>query len=331
MQDTPARLEVLHALHRRQALSDAALRRATEHVTETPSNDAWLDFVAGSALGIGVLSLMGAFGTLVVENWMQLGAHGQIALAMLVFAAPGYLAIALGVERLVGKLAVSAAAGLIGPLFMVIEANYSAEGNWWLLFAAWALLTLPLAVAARFAPLVIGVLVIADCTWLAFYNELDALFRDWPAMGAAFGITTVHLVALAVWEWVHGTRPWLQGRWGPRTVGATAVGALVVAAVPAMWGTADWAGIGALALLVVLTPVLQVLYWRRGKDLLLAAAPLMAGLFLFANLAGRFFIDTLDSELGILLGVPVVGVMVVVLTVVSLAWLRLGLRQADDE
>ena len=92
----------------------------------------------------------------------------------------------------------SAAAVLLGALLAVYGQTYQTGADPWGLFATWALLILPWAVAACFTPLwllVIGLIDTAHVLYLAQVRQGD----HWE-LTLVLGLVAVHVLGVMAWE-----------------------------------------------------------------------------------------------------------------------------------
>ena len=329
--DAPATVARLHALRERGALSWAALWAGLRRVEPRRSREEWRTWLLGLTLSLGVLCLFGGSAYYVVVNWAELGRFGQIGLALASFLAAAGVAARLGTEGLGGRLATSAAAGLIGALLSVLATVYSTGGHVWPLLLTWFLLMTPFVLAARWAPLVVGWWVVANLTVLGGLEPILELHRDLPPTTVALALAGVNAAILGAWEILAPRVDWLADRWPRRVVGVAAWTALVVTAIPTLTWEADGPGLVALPLMAVGTAIAQLVWWRKGRDLLLAGAPLLAWIVAIAIGGLRVLIEIIDDELLVVLCTPLLVVALLVLSVGALAWLRFGLSGHEED
>jgi uncharacterized membrane protein len=119
------------------------------------------------------------------------------------------------------KIGLTVLSILVGMLLMVFNAEYQGGANNWKLYGYWALLILPFAISARFAPLWFVELVLINIL-LANYYLTESLFtrHGWNGLRAAL----VNVLAVIIWEiaaWKKIAPP--KSRWVARLAAATAL------------------------------------------------------------------------------------------------------------
>ena len=193
-----------------------------------------LAMFASGLVGLGAILWVAA-------NWDSLGRFGQLALLQGLIAAAGAGAVTLVAARAaLSLLALLATGALLAYLGQI----YPAGADPWQLFAWWAALSLPLALAVR----------------------SDVLWTPWAMVAMA---------AVALWAQSYGSRPWASG---PSDTTAyllswSAAGLLVAALSPALsrlTGAGIWAlrTAATLAIASVVFPALFALFARpTGTDL----------------------------------------------------------------
>ncbi|ARP93006.1 GDYXXLXY domain-containing protein [Bordetella genomosp. 13] len=244
----------------------------------------WRQFLARATLGLGVLLLGSGVICWVAANWpaldkVQRFAGAQALLAVCALAA-AWLGLRLRADAEVRRRtagAVLALAGLLlGALLALVGQTYQTGADTWELFAAWAVLLLPWALAAASQAvwlLWVLVLNVAAALWLG-----EHLFTWWVAFsGPGFPslmIAAMNLLLLAAWELA--ARHWHAGtRVGPRVLVALALGVLVLAL---MVGEYIIMGLGTYTGLAWLATTLGLgLYYQRARRDLVILAMLAAG------------------------------------------------------
>jgi len=126
-------------------------------------------------LALGALQLLVGAVELVAANWTALGRWGRLGLIEVALLLAFAVAYRLGVEAppscgegrgewrlLTARWMLTLAAGLVGVLLAAIGQTFQTGASSYLLFTAWAALTLPWVVAARFAPLTVGWWVVVN-------------------------------------------------------------------------------------------------------------------------------------------------------------------------
>ena len=151
--DGPSRFagDTLPDACRRGSGRRAALRRAAGADARgrlAVSRD-WVQFLTGALLLLGAGLLLSGIVCFFAFNWADLGRFakfGVLEAAVAICAGLGWWKL----SNLSGRVALFAAAVLVGPLLGVYGQTYQTGADPWGLFAFWALLILPWVVAARF-------------------------------------------------------------------------------------------------------------------------------------------------------------------------------------
>lgn len=214
------------------ALPRERLPAALAVVGVTPSPAQWQRFIGRAFAWLGMALLASAAISFVAANWQGLGRFAKFALV------EGALAIALAVsvwrdlDTRVARIALFAAAVLMGVLLALVGQVYQTGADTFELFAAWAAAITVWALVGRQPALWLLWLALVNVAVLLYFrtgvvrglDSLELLFAPRAAWWVAFAVDAA---ALAVWE-VAGWRwpAWGAQRWAPRTV-ATVAGILV--------------------------------------------------------------------------------------------------------
>jgi uncharacterized membrane protein len=292
--------------------------------SRTPGDGEWRAFLASALLLLGAGLVLSGVVSFFAFNWASLGRFakmGLIAAAMSACAA----AAARRPETLLSRVLLSAAAVLLGALLAVYGQTYQTGADPWGLFATWALLMLPWAIAACFTPLwllFIGLIDTAHVLYLAQVRQGD----HWE-LTLVLGLVAVHVLGVMAWESQFlRDEPWLREQWGPRVLLVTAL-ALLLGPSLTIVVSPDWrsplgpVSVVSLTFLVVATGIFYRLV-RPDTFMLTAAAG--AVMTLLTTVIGRVLIVTLD--LGILGMLMMTGVIILEATLV-VSWLRQRARE----
>lgn len=163
-----------------------------------PSRTEGIRFL-GTCLRIaGVLSLAAGLVFFVAANWSRIAVFGRFALVELVVVACAALAFIKPPPSFAGRGAIFIAFIASGALLALFGQTYQTGADIYELFLSWALLGLPLAIAAQWG--------VASAAWVLVLNVALLLFCGWhPAGGllwAVFGGThfqPAHLIMGAAW------------------------------------------------------------------------------------------------------------------------------------
>jgi uncharacterized membrane protein len=199
---------------------------AASTVGGRPDAASWLRFVDLLLLVAGALALASGVVFFIAYNWDALGRFGQFAGLQLLIVAAVALYWRLGTVKVTAQVTLLVAALLLGALLALYGQTYQTGADPWQLFATWALLMLPWAAVARFAPLWL--------LWLLLLNLSAALWYDarFGLLGIAFAarddavwlLFLLNTAAWAAWEAAARRFAWLTlARWPVRLI-ATASG-----------------------------------------------------------------------------------------------------------
>ena len=242
---------------------------------------AWRQFLARSTLWLGVLLLGSAAICWVAANWQDMskvqrfaGAQTLLAVCALAAAWAGLrLRTAAGARGAIPGALLALAGILLGALLALLGQTYQTGADTWELFAWWAVLLLPWALAAASqAVWLLWTLVVnvAMVLWLG-----ERVFSWWGLLGAtylpALIVAGLNLAMLAGWELA--ARRWRASTLvGPRLLAALAIGALVMSTMytDLFIGRSYGSTTGSIAWLAV-TLVLGFYYQKVRRDLVILA------------------------------------------------------------
>ncbi len=223
---TPERLQALAAAG---VLPPQALEHALALAVASPPRPLWRRFLSTALLGLGTLLVLSGVIYFFAFNWAALHRYGKFGLLMAAIAAAALTAWRLG-ERPAGQFALLFAAVLVGPLLAVYGQAYQTGADPYELFFGWGVLIVPWVVLARFGPLWLFELVLANTAVMLFWGQV----LDEPSP-ASLELTLAVLNG-AAWSanelLAHRQVPWLQGRWMPRVLAVMTLLPLMCAAEP---------------------------------------------------------------------------------------------------
>jgi uncharacterized membrane protein len=206
------------------------LREALELAGVLPDAPGWRRFLDRTLLFMGVVLLGAGVIFFLAFNWRELGRYAKFALA----EAPILAALAFvwryGVEGIAGKAVLLLASLLAGALLALVGQTYQTGADTFELFAAWAAAVLPWVLVARFPPLWVAWLALANVAVALYFSTMGLLwgmlFAPEKLLWLLFALNTA---ALAAWEALAaGGVAWLRERWSVRVL-ATASGGLITA------------------------------------------------------------------------------------------------------
>lgn len=245
---------------------------------------AWRHFLAQSTLWLGVLLLGSAAVCWVAANWQDMtkmqrfaGAQGLLAVSALAAAWSGLrLRARPGVRRSIPGALLALAGILLGALLALLGQTYQTGADTWELFAWWAVLLLPWALAAGSQSVWLLwalVLNLAAALWLGERVFTWLMIFGGPGLPSLF---MAGLNMLLLFGWEMAARRWRASTFfGPRILAAIAIGVLVLAL---MFGDAIVDGLGTYNGIAWVAATLGLgLYYQRGRRDLVILAMLAAG------------------------------------------------------
>ncbi len=246
-------------------IAPEAVGRALQLAGRVPTAAGWVSAAERLLLGVGLALLLAGIVCVVAYNWAGLGRWMRFGLAQAILLAVLAIVSWFGPGSRPGRLLLTAAIVLVGPLLALFGQTYPTGADLSELFRSWAFLSLPWALASCFAPAWLVWLVIAEA-WLALHvDAFDLWWRIWfgavPTWLLACGVNALVLV---LWETAAMRFAWLRaddlpaavGRSGPWLIAVALLGllsgilcALVLgagppgaAAAPIVWALALAAG-----------------------------------------------------------------------------------------
>ena len=312
---TPARIRVA------AEAASVDVPRALELAGASPSSHAWRRFLGLALLLLGTGLVLSGVVSFFAFNWVSLGRFAKFGL----IEAGIVICAALGLWRLreiTGRVAIFAAAVLVGPLLAVFGQTYQTGADPWGLFAVWALLIAPWAIAATFTPIWVLEVALCDLALVLYWDKVP-LIEPGEWMYLFLLLAGIHAIAVAAWEWQRSRpTPWLTARWAPRLAVAAAFGFLLVPAVDFifafLWthGTARKAGFFVLCAAIAVT----ILFYQRVRaDLFMLTVAGGSVLILITCGLGRLLFGELHLDFG---GALLMALFVIVEVVVAVSWLR---------
>lgn len=314
------------------ALPVEAYREAAWWIAQPPPPATWRRILDPLALALGVALIVAGVLYVVAFNWSELGRISKVVVGLLPVLVAGGTAALLGTDRLPGKVVAAAGLPLTLGLLLAIGLAYPTDAEPWPLFALWAALCVPWAIASRLGASWIGVAIAVDVALLSWFGTFDpgplgfdAMMATWigaHALGwAAFGVARLAGVPGA-FDWVRHTllAPVLAG------LAFWPMEALTVGSLPeGTWTVIDPIGI---VLYVVVGLVIQVGFGLGRIGPFPAAVHLLTLLVIVTTSLIRLFIEFLDDfELAALLFTLPLGLAVLLQLAISSGWLMWGWRR----
>jgi uncharacterized membrane protein len=274
--DAPARHETLASI----GLEPRALDRALDLAAQGPGREAWAKVLDRTLLLAGAVLVLAGVVCFFAWNWADLHRFAKLGLVAAGIVASGAGALRLGLDRLAGQVALSAAAVLAGVLLAVYGQIYQTGADAFELFRGWALLALPFALAARFPPLWAFWLAVVNVA-LATWSGVHGVHLDRAALLHA----GVNAAAWVLWEALSVRQPWMHGRGLPRLLAAATLVALLVPAL--LWAVEESEGSWPTAILLAAACALAAfVHVAFRPDLVVVATALGAAIAFLTSLAG---------------------------------------------
>lgn len=284
---------------------------------------AWLSFWRHLCGWLGSMLLAAAVVCLVAANWDGMSRWSKLGGLQGLMLVTVAITLWPRASAWIQTLALLLASVLVGALLALVGQIYQTGADPWQLFAGWALLMLPWALAGRSLTLWLLWLGVTQVAW-ALWVEV------WPSRGAGFvpGFVLISLLALVIQEMARPRYAWLRRDAGARLVAA------VLLAVSGGWAALTAPGFGsvdrgALWWWLVAAAVTGVYYYAVRRDLAILAMVLASAIVVGAMQGWtRLFAAGLDDVFSL------TGIAILVLVAGTLAgsWLRrLGALPARGE
>jgi len=163
-----------------------------------PSRAEGLRFLGLCLRIAGILSLAAGLVFFVAANWARIAVFGRFALVELVLVACAVVAFLRPPPNFAGRGSIFLAFIATGALLALFGQTYQTGADIYELFLTWALLGLPLAVAAQWS--------VASAAWVLVLNLALVLFCGWHPTGGMLWVLfggahfqPTHLVMGAAW------------------------------------------------------------------------------------------------------------------------------------
>jgi uncharacterized membrane protein len=186
----------LDQLARHYALHSQASATLLDLADARPGRTESLTFLARCFRHAGVLSLGSSVVFFVAANWSRIAVFGRFALLEILLVGFVVLALLRPPPRFVGRAALLLAFITTGALLALFGQTYQTGADVYELFLGWALLGLPLVVAAQWGP--------TSAAWICVLDLALCLFCGWNPRGGFLWVlfdgerfTTTHAVFAA--------------------------------------------------------------------------------------------------------------------------------------
>jgi uncharacterized membrane protein len=305
----------------------SAVRQALTLAAASPSSRDWGQFLTGALLLLGAGLLLSGIVCFFAFNWADLGRFakfGVLQAAVAICAGLGWWKL----PNLSGRVALFAAAVLVGPLLGVYGQTYQTGADPWGLFFFWALLILPWVVAAHFTALWILTIALLDTALVLYWIQVVELTEKDLFMLFVW-LAAIHLTAVAAWEVQRRrVRPWLDEEWAPRLLVATAFLMLLVPAIGLVldFEIGETSGTG----LVIWAAVAAVFayYSRIREDLFMLTSAGGSVMTVLTFIVGRLIFKELKLEM---FGGLLMAMILIAEVTLGVAWLRRMIGRKESE
>ena len=321
----PATADRLMSLARSGALPRPAFERAIALACASPEPIAWRRFLDWLLLGLGSALVLAGVVFFVAFNWAQLGHFAKLGLAAVLVAAAATGAFRLGLEGLPGKISLTAAAVLVGPLLAIFGQSYQTGADPYELFVGWAALISIWVAIARFPPLWLIALVLVNVAVCLFWAQVLDGSSGWEPdrhSGLPVAIAALNTGAWVGWElFARRGLPSFQGRWIPRLLATVCLGLLAMLTVTLIFDS-QAGGFLKLAPVLLLIPmwVATVAYFLTARrDLYMLAAASGSAMVVFTSAFGKVLFTGRNAAAEAVLFVFLLGAFAI-LEVGAVAW-----------
>jgi uncharacterized membrane protein len=287
----------------------ASLPSVLKSAGALPGGMAWRQFISLFLLSLGTLLLAAGVIFFLAYNWDDLGRYAQFALVEALIVVALVPVAWLGLGRIAAQVSLFAAAVFLGGLLALIGQTYQTGADTFELFATWSVFILPWVLAARFPPLWILWLALANVAVTLYYETFLGMF------GVMFGperllwvLFFMNTAALLVWDGLawRGIR-WLRARWAARII-ATASGGMITTL--ALFAVLDdgHARAAPMGMWLAWLAGAYYIYRRLIPDLYVLAGGVLSIIIVVTALLVRFFARTgMDDISFLLIGLAVIG------------------------
>lgn len=205
----------LRLLARKGFLSEGGLNQALKLAGYRPDIPAWEWFINYALLLLGTAFALSGIFFFFAYNWNDLPRLAKFGAIEAAIVAAAALAYYQGLQRLVGQVALLAAAMLVGVLLAVYGQSYQTGADAYQLFLTWAGLIFAWVVISAFGPLWFCWLVLLNVSLIFYWDQV--IGQDEAIMFELLFL--LDAVALLAWEYGSGRGlAWLKSRWIPRLI-----------------------------------------------------------------------------------------------------------------
>lgn len=216
----PVDRELLQVLARHSDWHESSIRKTWYDEKLHPDRNAWLRWAVRFFVGLGATFILAGIAFFFVYSWNDMSRVLRFGLLEGSCVACGIFCLLRKQQDYFFKIGLTVLSMLVGMLLIVYGAEYQEGTNSWKLYGYWALLILPFAVSARFAPLWFIVLALFNIMLLNYSLTFWYRQHGWNGLRAAL----LNAIAVIVWEiaaWKKIAPP--RSRWVARVAAAAAL------------------------------------------------------------------------------------------------------------
>lgn len=328
----PANRQLLEELRARKLLSPQAHAEALDMIHPARNWGLW---VSRLLLGLGVTLVLSGIVYFFAFNWAAVPDFAKFGLIVTAFSGCVGSACLIGLDRATGQMLATSAGVLAGVFLAVFGQVYQTGADAWTLFAAWAALIVPMALAARNASLWAVFVVVANVGIALYWDQIVA--PGWQLDNTIFTVLAIFNTALlAVREWLAGKMEWLSGRWTRGALLLPVIAFTSVAPLDFFLNRHSWNGTqpdhtGAYAILSAVLMGAFFCFYRKVKpDMHALAATALAVCLVLETAVYRFLREGFGfDEAGFL--ILTLGIVTVTLFGGAVVWLRKTARIIETE
>ena len=248
MRERGVRTADVIALGEQQVLGADGIEQALRVAGLAPTADGWRTRVEQLLFGLAAALFVAGVICVVAANWASIGRWGRFALGQAVPIVFLGLALWRGLDTLAGRILLTVACALIGPLLALFGQTYQTGADVDALFKAWAVLALPWTLASCFAPAWLLWIVIVEFAAGAWLHTFDLWRFVWFGFVPTWlGACAVQAALLVLWEIAAYRFEWLAGRFAPRLLAFTLLAPLTLSAAAAIWAAGGGGLFGSIA------------------------------------------------------------------------------------
>ncbi|MCP4536763.1 MAG: DUF2157 domain-containing protein [Chloroflexi bacterium] len=322
---TPGRLRTLaQGGHLDAKTLETSLRMAGS----IPNGKAWEKFIGHALLLLGAAFTLSGVFFFFAYNWADMHRFFKFGLIETAILFAAGLAFYKGLDNLSGKIALAAAAILVGALLAVYGQTYQTGADSYQLFLTWALLIAGWVAIGSYAPLWFVLLVLLNTSLILYWNQVIGYRYEAVICEMLF---LLNAGALLIWEYASGSGiRWLQSRWMPRLIALVTFVSLVIPTLLLIFSFGYWED-----KFLILAPVLYIgfslftlyFYSQKTRDLFILTICALSMIIVITSTV----IDLLHFDGGgdfLLLGLLIIGQAALALN--GLRKLAKSLEDSDD-